>query len=602
MSQTQEASPRWDMTAVFPSLESEEFEGAFRGMEERIRALGTLFDRHGVGKVAPAPPDDAAGRAFEEVVEELDRALDEFRTVSAYVRCFVATDAGNALAQSKLSELQRTVVRLSLLDTRFAAWIGSLDVDALLARSRVAREHAFALRKAKVEAEHQMSPLEEELAAELRPSGSTAWVKLHADLSSLLTVRLELDGRGQDLAITEVRNLALDPDREVRRRAHLAEIAAWKTSALPLAAALNSIKEGVNVLCDRRGWRSPLDLALFESAIDRPTLDAMMTAARESFPDFRRYLRAKARALGVPVLAWYDLFAPVGEGGREWTFGEGTRFIAEQFGTYSPRLRELAERAFREGWIDAEPRAGKRGGAWCMSIRRDESRVLSNFKPSFSGVSTLAHELGHAYHNLCLANRTMLQRDTPMTLAETASIFCETLVSQAGLRVADPAEQFVILEDSLQNACQVVVDITARFLFEQELYERRRKRELSVDELNEVTLGSLHQAYGDGVDPTTLHPYMWAVKAHYYQLSFYNYPYMFGLLFGLGLYARYAEDPNAFVVGYDDLLSSTGLADAAELASRYGIDTHSAAFWRSSLDVVRSDITRFEALVAGKSE
>ena len=600
MSQTQEALPRWDMTAVFPSLESGEFEGAFRGVEERIRVLGTLFDCHGVGKVTPAPPDDAAVRAFEEVVGELNCALDEFRTVSAYVRCFVATDAGNALAQSKLSELQRTAVRLSLLNTRFAAWIGSLDVDALLARSRVARVHAFALRKAKVEAEHQMSPLEEELAAELRPSGPTAWVKLHADLSSLLTVHLELDGRGQDLAITEVRNLAFDPDREVRRRAHMAEIAAWKTSALPLAAALNSLKEGVNVLCDRRGWRSPLDVALFEGAIDRPTLDAMMTAARESFPDFRRYLKAKARALGVPVLAWYDLFAPVGEGGRDWTFREGGRFIAEQFGTYSPRLRELAERAFCERWIDAEPRVGKRGGAWCMSIRKDESRVLSNFKSSFSGVSTLAHELGHAYHNLCLANRTMLQRDTPMTLAETASIFCETLVNQAGLRAADSAEQVVILEDSLQNACQVVVDITARFLFEQELYERRRKRELSVDELNEVMLGSLHRAYGDGVEAATLHPYMWAVKAHYYQLSFYNYPYMFGLLFGLGLYARYTEDPNAFVAGYDDLLSSTGLADAAELASRYGIDTRSVAFWRSSLEVVRSDITRFEALV-GKS-
>lgn len=597
MSQTQEALPRWDMTAVFPSLESGEFEGAFRGVEEQIRVLGTLFDRHGVGKVAPAPPDDAVVRAFEEVVEELNRALDEFRTVSAYVRCFVATDAGNALAQAKLSELQRTAVRLSLLDTRFAAWIGSLDVDALLARSRVAREHAFALRKAKVEAEHQMSPLEEELAAELRPSGPTAWVKLHADLSSLLTVHLELGGRGQDLAITEVRNLAFDPDRGVRRRAHLAEIAAWKTSALPLAAALNSLKEGVNVLCDRRGWRSPLDLALFESAIDRPTLDAMMTAARESLPDFRRYLSAKARTLGVPVLAWYDLFAPVGEGGRDWTFREGSRFIVEQFATYSSRLRGLAERAFREGWIDAEPRVGKRGGAWCMSIRKDESRVLSNFKSSFSGVSTLAHELGHAYHNLCLGNRTMLQRDTPMTLAETASIFCETLVSQAGLRAADPAEQLVILEDSLQNACQVVVDITARFLFEQELYERRRQRELSVDEMNAVMLDSLHQAYGDGVEVATLHPYMWAVKAHYYQLSFYNYPYMFGLLFGLGLYARYAEDPKAFVAGYDDLLSSTGLADAAELASRYGIETRSVAFWRSSLDVVRSDITRFEALV-----
>ena len=213
-------------------------------------------------------------------------------------------------------------------------------------------------------------------------------------------------------------------------------------------------------------------------------------------------------------------------------------------------------------------------------------------------MSCLAHELGHGYHNLNLAQRTMLQRDTPMTLAETASIFCETIVREAALRKADKQEQIMILEASLQGSCQVVVDITSRFLFEQRVFEARKQRELSIDELNTLMLEAQRETYGDGLDESRLHPYMWAMKPHYYstEVSFYNYPYMFGLLFGLGLYAQYQQDPEQFKQGYDDLLSSTGLADAATLAAQFGIDIRAADFWRASLDIVRGDIDRFEEL------
>jgi oligoendopeptidase F len=221
-----------------------------------------------------------------------------------------------------------------------------------------------------------------------------------------------------------------------------------------------------------------------------------------------------------------------------------------------------------------------------------------NFKPSFGSMQTMAHELGHAYHNLNLARRTPLQRHTPMALAETASIFCETIVTHAALAIASPAEQLSILEDDLQGACQVVVDIHSRFLFERGLFDRRRQRELSVDELNALMLESQRATYGDGLDASTLHPYMWAVKGHYYSTgrSYYNWPYTFGLLFGLGLYAVYQDEPNQFRAGYDDLLSSTGLDNAAGLARRFDIDIRSADFWRASLDIIRRNIDRFERL------
>jgi pepF/M3 family oligoendopeptidase len=412
-------------------------------------------------------------------------------------------------------------------------------------------------------------------------------------------VPVEIKGTRQELPMSVVRNLAYEPDREVRQQAYRAELQAWERAVLPLAAAMNCIKGEVDTLARRRKWETPLDAALFDNSIDRQTLDAMLEAAHASFPAFRRYLKAKARALGLPTLAWYDLFAPVGQSTRRWEFAEAAAFIVEQFAGYSQRLSDFAARAFRERWIDAEPREGKRDGAFCMWLRRDESRILANYKPTFNGVRTLAHELGHGYHNLNLAGRTMLQRATPMVLAETASIFCETIVRDAALREADRAEQLEILEGALQGACQVVVDITSRFLFEQAVFARRRRRELSIHELNELMLDAQRQTYGDGLDQQALHPYMWAAKPHYYSTgrSFYNFPYMFGLLFGLGLYARYLDDPERFRAGYDELLSSTGMASAPDLAARFGIDLRTPAFWHASLDVVRADIDRFEALV-----
>jgi pepF/M3 family oligoendopeptidase len=596
---TTQTLPHWDMTPVYPGLQSPEFEQDFAQVIQDINELAELFDLHFIMEQPPLAVDTSVVRTFEMITERYNSVLDSTRTLSTYISCFVTTNSQDDLAQAKMSELQVFLVRLSQLGTRFTAWIGSLDVEALIAQSALARDHAYALQRAKREASHLMSPAEEALATALNESSGTAWTKLHGNLTSQLTTPLEMDGRTQELPMSVIRNLAFEADRDVRRRAYDAELAGWKRVALPLAAALNSIKGQVNLLAGRRGWESPLEASLFANSIDRQMLDAMLSAARASFPDFRRYLHAKAYALSLPRLAWFDLFAPVGENEKVWEFDEAANFVIEQFGTYSERLSQFAARAFREHWIDAEPRAGKRDGAYCTPLRGDESRVFANYKPAFGGMSTLAHELGHGYHNLNLAHRTMLQRNLPMTLAETASIFCETIIRHAALQRADRHEQIAILEASLQGSCQVVVDITSRFLFEQRVFERRSRREVSIDELNNLMLEAQRETYGDGLDESLLHPYMWAMKPHYYSVgrSFYNYPYMFGLLFGLGLYARYQQDPETFKRGYDDLLSSTGLADAATLAARFGIDLHTEEFWHSSLDIVRSDIEQFEKLV-----
>ncbi|ABU59324.1 M3 family oligoendopeptidase [Roseiflexus castenholzii] len=594
-----ETLPHWDMTVVYPALDAPEFNRDLVAVRQAFDDMTALFDRLGIDRRDDQATDNTALAAFDTVIAALNDLLERFTTLRAYVYSFVATDSRDDRAQAALSLLMQDSVKLTKLSKRLTAWIGGLDAETLIQRSAVARDHAYLVRRAVEEARHLMSPAEEELAAELDLSGGIAWTRLYQNLTSQMMVPIERDGQVVELPMSQVRNLARDPSREVRRHAHEAELAAWERAALPIAAALNSIKGQVLALGRRRCWATPLDASLFDNGIDRATLDAMMHASREFFPDFRRYLRAKARLLGVERLAWYDLFAPVGGGGRSWQFSDAEAFIVAQFARYSPRMGEFAARAFRERWIDAEPRAGKVGGAFCMSLRRDESRILVNHDSTADSMFTLAHELGHAYHNLNLAHQTMLNRDTPMTLAETASIFCETIVRNAALQEATRDETLEILEAFLSGACQVVVDITSRFLFETALFEQRAARDLSVAELCTMMTDAQKQTYGDVLDEQTLHPFMWAVKGHYYSsgFSYYNYPYMFGLLFGLGLYAEYQRAPEAFQAHYDGLLASTGLASPLDLAARLGFDLRAPAFWRASLEVVRKDIDRFEALV-----
>lgn len=584
--------PHWDLAPIFPALDSPEFAGAFSLLLDDLANLDGLLADDSYSSLEPqATLEDALGR--------INDVLARQEVVWAYLYGLITTNSRNDEAQSRFSELQARSVALEKAATRLEAWLAGQDVEALIASSPAAGEHAYFLRRAVARAAHLMSPAEEALAADLGPAAGSAWGRLHSNLSSQILVDVEGEQGSQQLPMSEVRNLAHHADRDVRARAWRAELDAWRKNALPLAAALNGVKGEVVTLSQRRRWDGPLDEAVFANAIDREILEAMVGEARTSFPDFRRYFKLKAQALQVPSLAWYDLFAPMGTPDRVWTWPKATSFIEERFTTFSPRMGGLARQAVAENWVDAEPRAGKAGGAYCMYVGESGSRILQNFSDGYDGVSTLAHELGHAYHNLAQDGLKPLLHSTPMCLAETASTFCETIIKEAALEDASTAEQVYILEQSLQGSGQIVVDIISRFDFERAICEQRLTRELTADEFCALMLETQAGTYGDGLDPDARHPYMWAVKGHYYrpEQSFYNFPYLFGLLFGLGLYAEARRDPGGFPQRYDALLRDTGNATASELAARFGIDLRAPQFWRAGLDVVRADIDRLEALL-----
>jgi pepF/M3 family oligoendopeptidase len=605
---TAEALPHWDLSNVYPGLESGAFRRDMAAAAAQLDDLDAYLARQEMRHGGAVPGDPA--RLAEGAAGYLDRFNANQRlldTLRAYIHAFVSTDSYNTPARRAMSELEPLLVRAERQQTLFRGWIGTVAADAaafeaMLAVEGPARAHRFYLVETAGQSRYLMSEAEEALAAELSLSGARAWQRLQGVVTSQVKVPFDRagDGQIQELPMTVLQNLRHNPDEGVRRRAYEAELAAWARWREPLAACLNGVKGAVQTVDRRRGRTDALHQPLDQARIDRDTLEAMLGAMRDAFPAFRRYFRAKARLLGKERLAWWDLFAPVGEAGGHYTFAQARDLILEQFGTFSERLAAFAGRAFEGGWIDAEPRDGKRGGAFCMSLPAvDESRVLCNFDGSLDQVLTLAHELGHAYHNECRVGKTMLQKKTPMTLAETASITNETIVTDALLaRAAGAGEKRAILETFLIGASQVIVDIYSRYLFEKEVFARRADAELSADELCEIMRRTQVEAYGEGLDPDHLHPYMWAWKPHYYRpkLSFYNFPYAFGLLFGLGLYAIYRERGAAFVPEYDALLRSSGEGTVAELAARFGIDVRRRAFWQGSLALIEERIDEYAAL------
>ena len=595
--QQQTALPRWSVADVHQSFDARSFTDAMEAAGAGVTRLEALFEEHNVRAIATRPVQPKDGEAADSVINTFNNVVEAQEILGAYIYATVSTDSRNERAQGLLSEMETLDARVSPLLARLADWVAALGTEQLAEVSTEARDHLGPLERLQARAEHQMSEVEEGLYSELGTTGSSAWGRLQGDLTSQLSTEVHLPSGTKTMPMAAVRGLSTDSDLNVRKAAYEAEMRAWPTIAVACAAAMNSIKGEANVVNRRRKWKQPLDASLYSNNVSLETFNAMQSAVHASLPDFRRWMRVKAKLVGdTNGLSWWNLAAPLSISPGPISWDQGISLVKGAFASYSDRLSHLVDRSISEQWLDAEPREGKVGGAFCMSFVDDRSLVLLNWSGSVDSAQVTAHELGHAYHNTQLAHRTALQKRLPMALAETASIFCETLVVEEGLSRLKGDDRLALLDVDLIGANQVVVDIHSRFLFETEVFARRQKRTLGVSELNEIMLSAQRDAYGDGLDQSTAHPHMWVLKPHYYGSHFYNWPYTYGLLFGLGLYAQYQQDPEKFRDGYDDVLSRAGMDTAEQLGQAFGIDVTSESFWTASLDVLRARIQNYEQL------
>lgn len=603
MTITTQDLPRWDLSNIYPSLDSPEYQAGFDKLAALADEMEAFVKKNKIGELQPIADVEELNRILSEYIDRSNAAYELALTLQSYLFSFLTTDSFNNTASRMMSQLEPLMVRFQQQDTIFTAQVGLLaDVlPKVLEKGGSAQAHAFYLKETAEQSRYLMSQPEEALAAELSLSGPVAWNKLQGVVTSQLTWEIETeDGKVERKPLTWIINLRSHADETMRRRGYEAELAAWKSVENVLAACMNGVKGATVVLNQKRGREDALHPSLDMARIDRPTLNAMLSAMEDSFPMFRRYFKAKAKRLGKQALPWWDLFAPMGQADRIFTYEEASNFVIDNFAAFSSGLADYARKAIANNWIDVGPREGKRAGAFCMGVPAvNESRILLNFDGSLDAVGTLAHELGHGFHNECAIGKTMLQQNTPMTMAETASIMCQTIITDASLENAtSKEEQLAILENDLIDASQVVVDIYSRYLFEKEVFERRAESELSAEDLNEMMRKAQVATYGDGLDPEHLQPYMWTWKPHYYysSLSFYNYPYTFGLLFATGLYAIYKQRGADFVPEYTALLASTGEDTAATLALRFGIDITTKKFWQDSLNIIGERVARYETL------
>lgn len=577
----------WDLTVFYKDFDDPEFKDDLARLPKEIDAFTAAI---------AAPAEDEVKKLVSLVHQE-EALSNLFERLSLMIGLTLSVDANNKAANAAMAPLMRAVMGSSLASNAFSRYLASLEnLDAIIDADDELKARAFALREAAEDAKHQLPEALEKPVLKMQLSGGEAFSQLRDKLDATLLV----DYDGKQIPLSAVRALAYDGDADTRCRAYEAELASYKKIELPMSFCLNNLKAEGETMAALKGYKGVLDMALAHSRMDEKTLEAMWTAIREALPELREYFKAKGRLLGHENgLPFYDLFAPVGQSTRTYTVEEARALLLDLFGKFCPEMGEMMRTAFDEGWIDMYPREGKSGGAFCSGYyAKNISRVMTNFAGSASDVSTLAHELGHAFNNRMLHHKPIMMTETPMPLAETASTFNETLLISQLLKTATPEEELTLLDSCLTEQTQTMVDIYSRFLFEQKVVAAQADHALDVDELKETMLWAQEQSYGDGLDPEYRHPYMWACKSHYYStgVHFYNFPYAFGGLFARGLYARYEKEGEAFVPVYCDLLSRFGSDTIANVTASVGIDVTTPDFWREAVESVLVQVRRFVEL------
>ena len=531
------------------------------------------------------------GIAWEERIADLVMKLANYASLRQ------STNTRDSEAGSRLGQVMQIISATAAAQTTWKQWATSLpNLMELVKGDENLAVYTYLFENLLKDSTHLLGAQGEEICAKLGLSGGSAW----SDLQGYLTSTVPVSYNGETTNLSAIRNLAYDADPAVRKAAYEAELACYDRIKDSVAFALNSIKLETISDCQLRGYASPLDRTLEHSRMQRATLEAMLGAMDEYLPKFWQYLKAKAKVLGHENgLPWYDLFAPMGSSATKYTTEEARNLLVELFSGFDQELADMIAKAFDEAWIDFYPRDGKSGGAFCAGVEcLGESRILTNFDGQFGDVVTLAHELGHAFHNQCINDHRPLNKDYSMPVAETASTFNECVLMAAAIKNAKSHdERLALIESQLQDATQIICDIYSRFRFEAKVFENREAQFMNADDLCAIMLEAQKQSYGDGLDENFRHPFMWVCKGHYYGPTFYNFPYAFGGLFARGLYAQYEKEGAAFVPKYKKLLYTTPIASVEDTAKVAGIDLTDKNFWRSALQMIADQIDEFCQLV-----
>jgi len=593
-------SQTWDLDVFFPGgSDSPEFRAFLDDLAVRVSGLKQRLE----SAALPGTPAELDG--WTPLLTEYQELARHIRQAGAFVSCLSAqsmADQEAKLLQGRVSQISAAFGSATTLMDHQISQLPEDVLSALVARPDFA-EIANPLRERRARAAMRMDPQRESLAGDLAVDGYHAWGRLYNELVSRVQIPWEEGGRTVYLSAGQAANKMLDPDRAVRAELFSRWEKAWGEQAELIGEALNHLAGFRIQLYKHRGWDSILSEPLENNRMKAETLDVMWAVIDRNKEIFVEYLNRKAKLLGLEKLAWYDVDAPLAGSSAKVTYEQAAAFIVEQFGRFSPDMARFAEQAFRDRWIEAEDRPGKRPGGFCTSFPLSrQSRIFMTFGGNMDNVSTLAHELGHAYHQSVMNDLPQMAQQYAMNVAETASTFAELLVSDAALRAAGSDEERLrLLAEKAERAVAFFMNIHARFLFETRFYAERQKGLVSAARLNELMVEAQKEAYRDAL--AEYHPHFWASKLHFYSTGqpFYNFPYTFGFLFSSGVYARALAEGPSFARRYVDLLRDTGRMRVEDLAAKHlGVDLTKPDFWQAAVDVSAADVKRFLALTENR--
>lgn len=574
---------KWSLKELYDSFEDSKFLNDIETIKQLLKDMGKY------------PELDNNEENLKQYLIDNNNLCSYTQKLGSFISLSMSTDTNDKDAIKYYALLEKIQASFALTDARINKWLALFDLDKL--KDEYVLEHLFLLKEMQSSIKYSLDERSEEVIANMKTTGSSSWLQYKNQIISSMKVKLD----DKEYALTEILNFAYSDDADLRKKAYEAEIAAYKDVENGISAALNAIKGEALTETKLRGYDSVLERTLIDSRMKRKTLDVLLSTVKKALPVFEKYYTLKAKTLGYENgLPWYDMYAPVVKAESSYPYDKGCEFVVKQFSTFSKELGDYAKKAMDNQWIDVYPRSGKVGGAFCDNINCiKESRILLNYGNQFSDVSTMAHELGHGYHGECLKDECLLNTSYTMPIAETASIFCETIVKKAALKEASKEEALAIIENEICDSGQVVCDIYSRFLFESKVFEEREEGPLSAERLKEIMRDAQKEAYGKGLDHNVLHPYMWTWKPHYYEAdyNFYNFPYTFGLLLAKGLYGMYKKEGDTFPAKYVKFLSMTGKMSIEDVAMSVGIDLQDEKFWQNSIDMIKEDIDLFEQLL-----
>ena len=592
-------SPTWDLDSVFPggsdSVEYAEFRNQIKN------DLNSAVEQF---KNLPEKLDDSSRPAWIGYINKLQELSDRLSQAHAFVECLVSADVNDTKARQIFGEIDvfnSEFEKIKVLIESFAKNQPDDQWEKLVTSDEL-KDCRFYLDEMRRIAAMKMEPEFEALAAELAVNGYHAWNRLYDKMYGDLRVEFTENGKTEKLSVGQLANKMISPDRDIRKQAFEKLEGAWETRATEASMALN-YQAGFRLsLYERRKWDSPLTEPLLMSRTKKETLDAMWSAVAKAEPKIKQYIDAKKKLLGLDAYRWYDQFAPAGASDKKYTFEEASDLIVGNIAAFNKDQADFTRMALDKRWVEAEDRSGKGGGAFCTPMRAaKQSRVMMTFSGTFDSLSTLAHELGHAYHQWLRRDMPYFAAGSPMTLSETASIFNEFLITDSELSKTDnPDEKLMFLDMNLQNAANLFCNLHSRFIFDNAFYAERKKGLVSRERLDELMIEAQKKAFMGTLADDGYHPLFWASKLHFFltDVPFYNYPYTFGYLFAGGVYNRAKVEGPSFADKYIKLLSGTGRGTSEQIAMEHmGVDLTEEDFWLESVNRVMSDVEPFVKLV-----